>query len=209
MAPTFDASTPLGGNRDFAGSSSSKFSTSKRCTIKSIRHTISNSIRYRYSVVGRVHMMDTNSQTSDEDEPIKRPSTLNWRCIVTQLYNSFSSDYFYTRLRLIGVVPTILCKELKAARRGSPLALRVEDSLRFWDKFLNSFTQGDLVLLARAVFHDLCEMPDDEAAKFKEYEMLETNLELTEQMINDVYCHALDDDPAGRKWSMSLRENPR
>ncbi len=64
------------------------------------------------------------------------------------------------------------------------------------------------MLLARAVFHDLCEMPDDEAAKFKEYEMLETNLELTEQMINDVYRHALDDDPAGRSGACLSRENP-
>ncbi len=34
------------------------------------------------------------------------------------------------------------------------------------------------MLLARAIFLDLCEMSDSEAAKFSEYEMLEMNLEL-------------------------------
>jgi len=162
MAFTLDASglTPVYGDEEAVGSSSSDG---------------------RHNPIDVVRTMNTNSQTSDEDELINRSTPL------------------MKRLRLDGSVPTILCEELMHSRRRAPLPSRFDASYQFWSSFMKTFTRGDLRLLARAVFCDLCNISDDEVARFSEYKLLEVGLELTTQMVFDVYRHAIDDDPCGMK----------
>jgi len=112
-----------------------------------------------------------------------------------------SYTQIHKRLDLVDCIPSTLCCELRSARRLAPLASRVEFSCTFWNSFLQSFTRGGLVSVVRTIFHDLSEMSDDDVVKSVAYAKLETNLELTEQMINDVFRHAADTDPSGRGGS--------
>ncbi len=119
---------------------------------------------------------------------------------VLDFYLKFTS----CRLDLVGCIPTTLCRELEIARQRAPLAARIDLSCAYWRSFIQSFTRGDLVSVARAIFLDLSETSDGNTAKLNKYDMLETNLELLDQMAGDIYSHSVDADPSGRSRACQI-----
>ncbi len=60
------------------------------------------------------------------------------------------------------------------------------------------FTRGNPVWLAGSIYKDLSGASDHNTAKFCAYKSLEAQLDCVEQTVNDVYRHAMEQDPSGQ-----------